>query len=87
MFSGTFFAFVSDILVIDGVDGLRVWILVHEIDPRPVGLSMRVPGGFVLLDAFPAILLSVPLNLAEVAEFPVSIGVVSATRISSSSGS
>jgi hypothetical protein len=48
---------------------------------------MRVSAGFVLLDPFSAILLSVPLNLAEVAEFPISIGFVSATRISSSSGS
>ncbi len=70
---------MSDILVIDRVDSLRVWILVHEVDPRPLGMSLRISAGFVLLESFPTLLLSVPLDLAEVAEFSILIGVVSPT--------
>jgi len=79
-----FFALVSDILVIDGVDGLHLWILIHEVDPWPVGPSLCVSAGLVLLESFPAFLLSVPLDLAEVAEFAISIGVFSAIQVSSS---
>ena len=73
----TVFVVDPDILVVNGVDGVGVWVFVHEVDPRPVSLSLCVTAQLVLLDSFPSILLSVSLDLAEVAEFPVPVTVAS----------
>ncbi len=68
-----------DIFVVDGVDGFCVRVLVHEVDSWLVSSSLCVSAWFVLLDLFPAFLLSVALDFAEVAEFPVSVVVASST--------
>ena len=79
-----FFVLVSDVLVVNGVDCLRLRNLIHEVDPWPVGPSLGVSARFVHFESFPAFFLSMPLKLAEVAEFSVSVHVVSATQASSS---
>jgi hypothetical protein len=68
----------SDILVVNGVDSLSVGIFVHEVDPGPISSSLCITARLVFLDLFRAFLLPVPLDFAEVAEFPVSIVVTSA---------
>jgi hypothetical protein len=70
----TVFVVDPNILVVNGVG---VWVFVHEVDPRPVSLSLCVMAQLVLLDSFPSLLLSVSLDLAEVAEFPVPVTVAS----------
>jgi hypothetical protein len=75
-----FFVLVSDVLVVDGVDCLGLRILVHEVDPWPVGLSLGVSARFVFFEPFPAFFLSMPLKFAKVAEFAVPVGVVPATQ-------
>jgi hypothetical protein len=67
----------SDIFVVDGVDGFGVWVLIHKVDPWPVSSSLCISAWSFLLNPFQAFLLSVPLDLAEVAEFPVSVVVAS----------
>ncbi len=64
--------------MVNRVDGLGGGILVHEVDPGPLSSSLCVTARLVLLDSFPAFLLSVPLDFAEVAEFPISVVVTSA---------
>ncbi len=81
-----FFILVSDVLVVNGVDCLRLQILVHEVDPWQVGPSLGVSARFVLFESFPTFFLSMSLELAKVAEFAVSVCVVSTTRASSSFG-
>jgi hypothetical protein len=40
--------------MVNGVGCFCVRIFVHEIDPWPVGPSLSIPTGFILLDSFSA---------------------------------
>ncbi len=53
-----------------------VLVFVHHIHFRPKGSSLPVFAGFNFLDFFPAFFLSVALDLAKVAEFAISVGIV-----------
>jgi hypothetical protein len=64
--------------VVNRVDGFGFGIFIHEVEPGPVGSSLCVKAPLVLLKLFPAFLLLVPLDFAEIAEFSVLIAVVSA---------
>ncbi len=79
-----FFVLVSDVLMVDGVDCLGLQILIHEVDPWPVGPSLGVSARFVFFEPFAAFFLSMPLKFVKVAEFAVPVRVVPATRGSSS---
>ncbi len=63
---------------IDSVDRLGVMVLFHEVDSRPVCLSLGILERFVPLHSFSAFLLRMPLQPAEVAIFVVPVCVVSA---------
>ncbi len=63
--------------MVNRVDGLGVRIHIHEVVSGPVSLSLCIRARLVLLDSFPAFLLSMPLDFAEVAEFPVLVVVTS----------
>ncbi len=65
-----------DLLMVNGVDGFGLRILIHVVDLGPVGSSLRILAGFVLLNSLPAFILSVFLDLAKVAYFAVLITVV-----------
>ncbi len=62
--------------MVNGVDGFGLGILIHDVDLGPVGSSLRISAGFVLLHSLLAFFLSVSLDLAKVAEFAVLITVV-----------
>jgi len=70
--------------VINGVDRFG-FVLLHEVNLRPIVSSLGVSAWFVLLDSLPAFFLSMSLDLAEVAVFAVLVAVASSAGISSSS--
>jgi hypothetical protein len=67
-----------DLFVVNGVDGFGFRILVHEVDPGPVGLSLCISAGFVFFHPLLAFLLPVSLDLAKAAKFAIPVIVVSA---------
>ena len=71
------------VLVINGADSFGI-VIVHDVDLGPVVSSLRISTRFVLLHPFPAFFLSVALDFAKIAVLGITVGVVSASVISSS---
>ncbi len=70
--------------MIDRADRLGI-VVVHDVDFGPVVSSLRISTRLVLLHPLPAFLLSVALELAEIAVLAISVVVVSASGMAGSS--
>ena len=70
--------------MINGVDRFG-FVLLHEVNLRPIVSSLGILAWFILLDSLLAFFLSMSLDLAEVALFAASVAVASSAGISSSS--